>query len=406
MKKKDLAKDGISQAVDVLIDSGVDLSTLFDEGGLLKQLSKRLVEKALESEMDNHLGYNKYARSDSENARNGLSSKQVMTDNGVISVEVPRDRTSTFEPVLLPKRQTRIPGLDDKILSLYAKGMSLSDIQIQIQELYGAEVSESLISNITDAVIEDVKIWQNRPLESVYPIVFFDCFVVKVRQDKRIINKSVYVALGIDKLGMKDILGLWMSENEGAKFWLGNLTELKNRGMNDMLISCTDNLPGMSEAISAVYPKTEHQLCIVHQIRNSLQYVSYKDKKILVADLKPIYTSVNEEEALMALQTFAGKWDKQYPQIAKSWYANWDNLMVFLQYPNAIRKVIYTTNAIESVNSQFRRVTKNKRVFPNDMAVFKTLYLTINYITRKWTMPIHSWNEAMPHFLIKFENRI
>ncbi|WP_342265144.1 IS256 family transposase [Cardinium endosymbiont of Philonthus spinipes] len=406
MKRKDIPKDGISKAIDVRVDSGVDLSTLFDQGGLLKQLSKRLVEKALESEMDSHLGYNKHARSDSENSRNGLSSKQVVTDNGVISVEVPRDRSSTFEPVLLPKRQTRIPGLDDKILSLYAKGMSLSDIQIQIQELYGAEVSESLISNITDSVIEDVKIWQNRPLESVYPIVFFDCFVVKVRQDKRIINKAVYVALGIDRSGIKDVLGLWMSENEGAKFWLGNLTELKNRGMNDMLIACTDNLPGMSEAIAAVYPKTDHQLCIVHAIRNSLQYVSYKHRKTLAADLKPIYTAVTEEEALMALETFATKWDKQYPQIAKSWYANWNNLMVFLQYPSAIRRVIYTTNAVESVNSQFRRVTKNKRVFPNDIAVFKTLYLTINYMTRKWTSSVQNWSEAMAHFLIKFENRI
>ncbi|MCT4697387.1 IS256 family transposase [Candidatus Cardinium sp. TP] len=406
MKRKDLPKDGMSKAIDVLLDSGVDLSTLFDQGGLLKELSKRLVEKALSSEMDNHLGYNKYARSNLENARNGLSSKQVITDNGVISVDVPRDRTATFEPVLLPKRTKRIPGLDDKILSLYAKGMSLSDIQIQIQELYGAEVSESLISNITDAVIEDVKIWQNRPLESVYPIVFFDCFVVKVRQDKRIINKAVYVALGIDRSGIKDVLGLWMSKNEGAKFWLGNLTELKNRGMQDMLIACTDNLPGMSQAIAGVYPKTDHQLCIVHAIRNSVQYVSYKHRKALVADLKPIYTAVNEEEAGMALEHFAAKWDKQYPQIAKYWYANWDNIVVFLQYPNAIRKVIYTTNIVESVNSQFRRVTKNKRVFPNDIAVFKTLYLTINYMTRKWKNAVHNWTEAMAHFLIKFENRI
>lgn len=406
MKKQDSPQDGISKAIDVLIESGVDLSTLFDQGGLLKQLSKRLVEKALQSEMTTHLGYSKYDRNDSENARNGLSSKQVITDNGVIAVEVPRDRTSTFEPILLPKRQTRIPGLDDKILSLYAKGMSLSDIQIQLQELYGADISESLISKITEDVIEDVKLWQNRPLESVYAIVFFDCLVVRVRQDKRIINKSVYVALGIDKSGRKDVLGLWISENEGAKFWLGNLTELKNRGMHDMLIACTDNLTGMSEAIAAVYPKTEHQLCVVHQIRNSLKYVSYKDRKDLSAALKRIYIAPTEDEALMALESFASKWDKKYPQVAKSWYAHWTNLMVFLQYPGAIRKVIYTTNAIESVNSQFRKVTKNKRVFPNDLAVFKTLYLTINYMTKKWTMPIQNWNEAMAHFLIKFEGRI
>jgi putative transposase len=227
-----------------------------------------------------------------------------------------------------------------------------------------------------------------------------------VRQDKRIINKAVYVALGIDLSGRKDILGLWISENEGAKFWLGNLTEMKNRGMQDMLIACTDNLTGMSEAIGAVYPKCEHQLCIVHQIRNSLKYVSYKDRKKLAQDLKSIYTSSTEEEAHLALESFDARWSKQYPQIAKSWYLNWDNLMVFLQYPESIRKVIYTTNAVESVNSQLRKVTKNKRVFPNDESVFKTLYLTIDYITRKWSMPIQNWNEAMAHFLIKFAGRI
>nr|WP_250311276.1 IS256 family transposase [Rickettsia endosymbiont of Oedothorax gibbosus] len=329
-----------------------------------------------------------------------------ITNNGVVEIEVPRDRSSTFEPALIPKRQRRIEGFDDKIISLYAKGMSLSDIKIQMQELYGADVSESLISQITDDVIEDVKIWQSRPLDRVYAIVFFDCLVVKVRQDKRIINKSVYVALGIDLSGRKDILGLWNSENEGAKFWLGNFTEMKNRGMQDMLIACSDNLTGMSEAIEAVFPKTEHQLCIVHQIRNSLKYVSYKDRKELAADLKPIYTASTEEEAHLALESFEAKWSKQYPQIAKSWYVHWENLMVFLEYPEAIRKVIYTTNSIESVNSQLRKVTKNKRVFPNDNAVFKTLYLAIDYMTKKWVMPIPNWNAAMAHFLIKFEGRI
>lgn len=402
--KKD--KDTISAAIDLLVDNGLDLSNALSEGGVLKQLTKRLVEKALEAEMADHLGYTKYDRTDSENSRNGLSQKNLVTDNGVITVDVPRDRESTFEPAIIPKRQTRINGLDQKILSLYAKGMSLSDIKLQIQELYGAEVSESLISRITDDVVEDVKAWQSRPLEPVYPIVFFDCLVVKVRQDKRIINKSVYVALGIDMEGKKDVLGLWISENEGAKFWLGNLTELKNRGMQDMLIACTDNLTGMSDAIVAVYPKTEHQLCIVHQIRNSLKYVSYKDRKKVAADLKPIYTASTEEEAHLALESFDTKWSKQYPQIAKSWYSNWHNLAIFLHYPDAIRKVIYTTNAVESVNSQLRKVTNNKRVFPNDESVFKMLYLTISYITRKWTMPIRDWNIAMAHFLIKFEGRI
>jgi len=405
MKKKD-NKDAISQAIDLLVEQGADVSNLFEEGGLLKQLTKRLVERALQSEIDDHLGYVKYDRVDSANARNGASSKNLVTDNGVISIDVPRDREATFEPAIIPKRQTRINGLDQKILSLYAKGMSLSDVKQQIQELYGAEVSESLISKITDDVIEDVKAWQNRPLESVYPIVFFDCLVVKVRQDKRIINKAVYVALGIDLEGKKDVLGLWISENEGAKFWLGNLTEMKNRGMQDMLIACTDNLTGMSDAIGAVYPRTEHQLCIVHQIRNSLKYVSYKDRKQVAANLKPIYTASTEDEAHLALESFDSKWSKQYPQIAKSWYSNWNNLIVFLQYPDAIRKVIYTTNAVESVNSQLRKVTNNKRVFPNDEAVFKMLYLTINYITRKWTMPIRDWNVAMAHFMIKFEGRI
>lgn len=395
----------LTQAVDLLINNETDLTNFFEEGGLLKQLTKRLLEKVLQSEMKDHLGYEKYDRILTNNARNGVSKKNLTTDNGVIAIEVPRDREGQFEPAIIPKRQTRINGLDQKILSLYAKGMSLSDIKIQVQELYGAEISESLISRITDDVMDDVRAWQSRPLESVYPIVFFDCLVVKVRQDKRIINKAVYVALGIDLSGQKDILGLWISENEGAKFWLGNLTEMKNRGMQDMLIACTDNLTGMSDAISAVYPKTEHQLCIVHQIRNSLRYVSYKDRKQLAADLKPIYTASTEEEAHAALESFDCKWSRQYPQIAKSWYANWDNLMVFLQYPEAIRKVIYTTNAVESVNSQLRKVTKNKRVFPNDEAVFKTLYLTVNYITRKWTMPIRDWNVAMAHFIIKFDGR-
>lgn len=403
---KDKNKDAISQAVDLLISKGTDTSNFWAKDGLLKELTKRLVEKALEAEMNEHIGYDKYVRSDIDNNRNGLSQKNIVTDNGVITIDVPRDRESSFEPALIPKRRTRIEGLDDKIISLYAKGMSLSDIKLQLKELYGADISESLISRITDDVMDDVKAWQTRPLESVYPIVFFDCLVVKVRQDKSIINKAIYVALSIDTTGRKDILGLWISENEGAKFWLSNMTELKNRGLQDILIACSDNLTGMSEAISAVYPKTEHQLCIVHQIRNSLKFVSYKDRKLVAGDLKPIYTAITEEEALLALESFDSKWGKRYPQIAKSWISNWANLVIFLQYPESIRRVIYTTNALESLNSQLRRVTANKRVFPNDDSVFKLLYLTIQYITRKWTMPIQNWQEAMAHFMIKFDGRI
>ena len=401
-----MAKE-IEKALDLIANSQTDLSNLFKEDGLLKQLNKGLVERALQAEIKHHLGYEKYAHTESKNSRNGTSSKNLMTENGVLEIDIPRDREGQFEPELIPKRITRIEGLDSKIISLYAKGMSVTDIQLQLKELYGgAEISTGLISKITDEVIEEVKAWQSRPLELVYPIVFFDCLVVKVRQDKRIINKSVYVALGVDLSGCKDILGLWMSENEGSKFWLNNLTEMKNRGMRDILIACTDNLTGMSEAIAAAFPKTEHQLCIVHQIRNSLQYVSYKHRKAVVADLKPIYTAATEEEALTALESFSDKWNKQYPHISKSWYSNWDNLVVFLQYPAEIRKVIYTTNAIESLNSQLRKVTKNKRVFPSDEAVYKTLFLAIDYISKKWTMPIRDWNEAMAHFIIKFDDRI
>ena len=261
-------------ALDLLLEGDVDLSNALGQGGLIKQLTKAVLERALTEEMDDHLGYDRYSRSEVNNARNGSYGKNLITDNGVIELNVPRDRNGDFEPGIIAKKQNRVVGLDKKILSLYAKGMSLSDIKQQLHELYEADISESLISKITDGVMDEVKSWQSRPLERVYPIVYFDCLVVKVRHDKRIINKSVYVALGVELSGKKDILGLWISENEGAKFWLGNLTEMKNRGMNDMLIACTDNLTGMSEAISAVYPKCEHQLCIVHQIRNSLKYVS------------------------------------------------------------------------------------------------------------------------------------
>jgi len=393
-------------ALDLLLEGGVDLSNVLGQGGLIKQLTKAVLERALTVEMDDHLGYDRYGRSEMNNARNGSYGKNLITDNGVIELNIPRDRNGNFEPGIVAKKQNRVAGLDKKILSLYAKGMSLSDIKQQLHELYEADISESLISKITDGVMDEVRSWQSRPLEYVYPIVYFDCLVVKVRHDKRIVNKAVYVALGVELSGKKDILGLWISENEGAKFWLGNLTEMKNRGMNDMLIACTDNLTGMSEAISAVYPKCEHQLCIVHQIRNSLKYVSYKDRKAVVADLKPIYQATIEEEAMLALESFEKKWSKIYPQIAKSWYNNWANLVIFMGYPPSIKKIIYTTNAIESLNSQLRKVTNNKRVFPTDDSVFKTLYLTIDYITAKWNMPIKNWNEAMAHFLIKFEGRI
>ena len=312
-------QEKIKAAVELLIDKNTELTSFFAKDGMLRELTKNIFERALKAEMDEHLGYSKYGRSEVENSRNGASKKKLITEGGVLELEVPRDRNSEFTPALVAKRQTRIDGLDQKILSLYAKGMSLSDIKIQIEELYGAEISESLISRITDNIMDEVRSWQNRPLESVYAIVYFDALVVKVRQDKRIINKALYVALGIGLTGRKDILGLWISENEGAKFWLNNFTEMKNRGLKDILIACSDNLSGMSEAISAVYPTTEHQLCIVHQIRNSLAYVSYKDRKEVAADLKMVYSSITEDEALTALSDFDMKWGKRYPHIGKSW---------------------------------------------------------------------------------------
>ena len=306
--KKTAKNETVSKALDMIAESGENLSELLKEKGLMSQMVKGLLERALVAEMSDHLGYGKYERRVGDNNRNGVSKKQVITEQGKMEIEVPRDRDGTFDPTLVPKRATRIEGLDDKVLSLYAKGMSVKDIQTQLKELYGgAEISTGLISQITNEVLEEVEIWQSRPLETIYAIIYFDCFFVKVRQDKRILNKAVYVALGIDLEGKKDILGLWMSENESAKFWLNNLTELKNRGLSDILIACTDNLSGLSEAIRSVYPKVEHQLCIVHQIRNSLKYVSYKDRKTVVADLKAIYQAPTEESALLALEAFQKK---------------------------------------------------------------------------------------------------
>jgi putative transposase len=403
-KQKNIA---LENAIDSLIDSGVDLRTMFQEDGIINQLKRSLLERALQAEMQDHLGYQKYDRVDSNNARNGVVSKTIKTESGEFDIEVPRDRNGTFEPLIVPKRRTRIAGLDDKIVALYAKGMSVADIKEALAELYaGIEISESVISDITDGVIENAKDWQSRALDKIYPVVFIDCIMVKVKQDKRIINKAVYVAIGINISGNKEVLGFWINETEGAKFWLSIFTELKNRGLQDILIMCTDNLTGISESISAAFPKTDHQLCIVHQIRNSLKFVSYKDRKAVVKDLKPIYTAINEDNALSALEAFSQKWKDQYPYIAKSWYANWDNLIGFLKHSAEVRKIIYTTNMIESVNSCFRKVIKNKRSFPSDDSVTKLFFLAIESMTKKWTMPIRDWNIVMSQFMILYEGRL
>ncbi len=383
--------------------------TILGEKGLLKQLTKAFVERCLEGEMEDHLGYAKNDRADKsdENRRNGHSKKTVTNEHGEeIELGIPRDRHAEFEPQLVRKHQMRMEGFDEKVIAMYARGMTVRDIQAQLKELYGTDVSPTLISNVTDAVHEDVKAWQARTLDTVYPIIWFDALVVKVRDNHRVINKAVYLALAVNLDGQKELLGIWISENEGAKFWLGVLTELKTRGVQDIFIACVDGLTGMPEAIQSAYPKTWVQLCIVHMVRNSLRYVSWKDRKNLVADLKTIYRSVTESQALTALDAFAAKWDKQYPAISKSWRTHWAQIVPMFAFPDEIRKVMYTTNAVESVNMTLRKASRNHRIFPTDDAVFKVMYLAAQNISKKWTMPLRDWRAAMTHFAIEFEGRL
>ena len=351
-------------------------------------LTKVMVEAALSVELDDHLGYRKHEQSSSGNSRNGVTRKTVRTEDGQFELDTPRDRQGDFEPRLVKKHQTRFTSMDDKILFLYAQGMTTREIVETFKEMYGADVSASLISKVTDAVIEQVVEWQSRPLDAVYPIVYLDCIVVKIRQDKHVINKAVYLALGVNMEGHKELLGLWLSENEGAKFWLSVLTELQNRGVKDILIACVDGLKGFPDAINAVFPETQIQLCIFHMVRNSVKYVPWKDYKAVTAELKQIYQSVTEEEALLALNQFAEHWDDKYPQISKSWRTHWHNLNTLFNYPADIRKVIYTTNAIESLNSVIRKAIKKRKLFPTDDSAKKVIYLAIQNASKKWTMPI------------------
>ncbi|MDC9595244.1 IS256 family transposase, partial [Xenorhabdus sp. IM139775] len=333
-------------------------------------------------------------------------SKTLLTEDGELALQIPRDRESTFDPQIVRKNQTRITGMDDQILALYARGMTNRDIADTFKELYDADVSPSLIAKVTDAVKAEVIEWQSRPLDSLYPIVYLDCLVVKVRQDNQIINKSVFIALGINTEGHKELLGLWLAENEGAKFWLSVLTELHNRGLKDIFIACVDGLKGFPEAINAVYPQTRVQLCIVHMIRNNLRYVSWKDAKAVVKDLKQIYQAPTEEVAGQALEAFAKQWDERYPQISRSWRENWGNLSTFFAYPAEIRKVIYTTNAIESLNSVIRHAIKKRKIFPSDDSAKKVIWLAIQAASKKWTMPIQDWRMAMSRFMIDFGDRL
>jgi len=382
-----------------------ELKTEKDVSTMTRMLSKFAMEKALEIEMEEHLGEKRDGRRESGNSRNGYTQKTLKTDTAEIPLEIPRDRDSSFEPQLIKKNQRRHTDLDSKILTLYAKGMSTRNICETFKEMYDVDVSPTLISKVTEGVMDEVLAWQNRPLDSVYPVLYLDCIVVKIREDKRVINKSIFLALAINTEGIKELLGIWIAENEGAKFWMSVLTELQTRGVKDIFIACVDGLTGFPDAINTVFPLTKVQLCIVHQVRNSLKYVSYKDKKAIAVDLKKIYTSISEEEARNELNNFAEKWDKQFPSISRSWKNNWDNLITIFDYPDEIRKIIYTTNAIESLNSVIRKTIKNRKIFPNDSSAVKIVYLAIEQASRKWSMPLRTWKPAMNRFAIEYEGR-
>ena len=373
----------------------------------LKRLFAGTIEQMLESEMDEHLGYEKHNNSGdlTGNSRNGYNKKTIISDYGESEIVIPRDRNGEFEPKVLEKRQTRTDEIEQKILAMYAKGMSQRDIEDNLREIYGAEIPQTLISKITDKILPEVNEWQNRPLESVYPIIYFDGIVFKSRKDNHIINKCVYTVLGVDADGQKDILGIWISENEGASFWAAICSDLKKCGVSDILIACHDNLKGLSEAVNAVFPNTKQQLCIVHQIRNSVKFVPHKDKKAVCRDLKKIYGAVNLEDAEYAREEFREIWDKKYPAILRSWDDNWAELTTFFEYPNEVRRLIYTTNAVEAYHRMVRKFTKSKAIFPTDDSLRKVIFLSTKEITKKWTMPVRDWGMVYNQFSIFFADR-
>jgi putative transposase len=380
---------------------------LIGEQGLLKQLTKALVERAMQAELSHHLGYKKHdpAGRGSGNARNGSSKKTLQGDFGEAEIEVPRDRNGSFQPQIVPPHERRFTGFDDKILSMYARGMTTREIQGHLQEVYGVEVSPSLISTVTDAVIEEVKAWQTRPIEPLYPILFLDALMVKMRHEGQVENRAVYVAIGIDLEGRKDVLGLWTSANEGAKFWLQVLTELRNRGMKDVFIACVDGLKGFPEAIETVYPQAQVQLCVVHLVRASLNYVMWKDNKAVAQDLKQIYRAVTAEQAQQRLDEFAARWDGKYPPIAALWRRNWQRVIPFFAFPAEIRHIMYTTNAVESLNMSLRKALKTRGAFPSEEAALKLMYLALRNVIKKWQRPLH-WKAALNRFTLLWEERI
>ncbi len=380
---------------------------LIGENGLLKQLTKAVVEAALNAEMAVHLGHARHGvvGNASGNVRNGHSSKTISGEFGEVEIAVPRDREARFVPQLIGKHQRRFPGMDERILSLYARGMSTREIAAHLQEMFGAEVSPALISAITDTVTDEVRAWQSRPLDRLYPILYLDCLMVKTREAGHAAHRAIYLAIGVNTDGLKEVLGLWVAPTEGAKFWLSVVTDLKNRGVAHILIACVDGLKGFPEAIEAVYPDAEVQLCLVHLVRSSLNFVSWKQRKAVAGDLRAIYTAATVEAAAAALDEFAAKWDAQHPQIARSWRAHWARIIPFYSYAPEIRKVIYTTNAIESVNFSLRKLIKTRGAFPTDEAAIKLLYLGLRNASRRWTMPVQNWKHAMSQLMIRFDKQ-
>jgi putative transposase len=395
-----------SEIIDELMRHYQKPEDLIGEQGILEQLKKALLERAMQGELTHHLGYDKHGARPTANARNGTSRKTVRDKNSEVTIEVPRDREGTFEPKLIPKHQRRWNGFDEKIIALYARGMTTNDIRYHLEELYQVEVSAELISTVTDAVLDEVRTWQARTLDPVYPILYLDALVVKIRHDGRVVNKHVYVALGVDLTGRKEVLGLWIAETEGAKFWLSVVTELKNRGLQDVFIACVDGLKGFPEAIAAVFPNTQVQLCIVHLVRNSLAYVNDKHSREVVADLKTIYRAATLDEAERCLDDVERKWLRQYPMLVRAWRTNWANIIPFFAFPEEIRRAIYTTNAIESLNSSLRKILGNRSLFPNDDAVLKLVFLALRNAAKRWTMPIRNWKSAMNQFAIIYEDRV
>ena len=394
--------------IDELLKDYTSPQDILGEDGLLKQLTKAVVERALGAELTHHLGYEPgdVAAKEGENCRNGHTSKTIVTDHGPIEIEVPRDRDASFEPQLVRKRQRRLAGFDDKIISMYAHGMSVRDIQHHLEQIYGVEVSPELISSVTDAVLDEVRAWQARPLDAVYPILYLDALFVTTREGGRAAKRAVYVALGVRMDGYKEVLGLWIAETEGAKFWLGVLTELKNRGVRDVFVACVDGLTGFADAIEAAFPHTLVQSCVVHQVRNSLAFVSYRDRKAVASALRPIYNAATAEAGYAAIDEFEARWGARYPTIARGWRANWARLSTLFEFPEPIRRAIYTTNAVESLNATLKRVVRNRALFPNDEAVMKLMYLGLRNASRNWTRPIQNWKAALNHFAIMFEDRI